>query len=51
MNGPGGIIVYDFAFEGVEWEARTGVTDITGVMTWRYNHRRIMPRTDADLAF
>jgi hypothetical protein len=46
-----GIVVYDFAFEGFEWESRTGVASVTGVMMYRYNRRRIMPRTDLDLPF
>lgn len=51
LNGPGGILAYDFLYQDLDWDSRGGVTSITGVMTWRYGRRRIMPRTAADLPF
>ena len=49
VNGPGGIIVYDFMYTDFEWDFRQGLSNVTGVMGWRYGRRRIMPRTDQDL--
>ncbi|MCC7386517.1 MAG: hypothetical protein IT384_32055 [Deltaproteobacteria bacterium] len=51
LNGPGGIIAYDFVYQDLDWDSRAGVTNVTGVMTWRYDRRRIMPRSAADLPF
>jgi len=44
------VIVYDRAFDGsdTEWTNEIGTVPVTGVMTWRYNRRRITPRTTAD---
>lgn len=50
LNGTGGILVYNYAYEGADWDSRSGSTGITGVMTWRYNRRRIMPRTGTDFS-
>lgn len=48
VNGTAGIVVYDFVYESADWSARVGDIPITGVMSWRYNRRRILPRTSAD---
>lgn len=51
VGGPGGILVFDYAYEDLSWDGRVGASPVTGVMTWRYGRRRIMPRTDVDLPF
>ena len=48
VNGTGGILVYDFVYEDADWASRVGDTPVAGIMTWRYNRRRIMPRVGAD---
>ena len=50
VNGSGGILVYNFVYEDFDWDSRSASTGITGVMSWRYNRRRIMPRNGADFS-
>jgi predicted extracellular nuclease len=50
VNGSGGILVYNFVYEDFDWDSRSASTGITGVMNWRYNRRRIMPRNGADFS-
>jgi len=51
VGGPTGIVVDKRAFEGSDSEWNAGKTDgpITGVMDFRFDRRRIHPRTAADL--
>jgi large repetitive protein len=42
------IVVYDRVYQDADWVARAGQSPITGVMTIRFDRRRIMPRTGAD---
>ena len=44
-----GIVVYDRLYSGADWSARAGTTAVTGVMMTRFERRRIMPRSAADL--
>jgi cytosine/adenosine deaminase-related metal-dependent hydrolase len=44
-----GIVVYDRAYSDADWVAEKNQTGVTGVMTYRFNRRRIQPRTTADL--
>jgi hypothetical protein len=44
------ILVTDYVYESSDWLSRIGDLDITGVTSWRYDNRRIMPRTSADFA-
>ncbi len=48
VGGAAGIVVHDRCYEGSDWAARVCDSPITGVMTWRFDRRRIMPRTSAD---
>lgn len=48
VNGTAGIVVWDFTYESTNWTSRIGDTPVTGIMSWRFNRRRIMPRTTAD---
>ncbi|WP_428267460.1 thrombospondin type 3 repeat-containing protein [Haliangium sp.] len=48
VNGSAGILVYDLLYQDSDWSAQTGTTPVTGVMHYRFERRRIMPRTGAD---
>jgi large repetitive protein len=45
----GMIIVYDRLYRDSDWAARAGQSPVTGVMSFRFDRRRIMPRTGADI--
>jgi large repetitive protein len=45
----GTLVVYDRAYAGADWAAQAGQLDITGVMSYRFNTRRIQPRNAGDL--
>jgi hypothetical protein len=45
----GAIAVWKRAYQDADWTARMGATGVAGVMTWRFERRRILPRTAADL--
>jgi len=48
-TGPGGVIVvFDRSYEDSDWAAQIGNTPVSGVMMFRWERRRIMPRTSAD---
>lgn len=49
VNGASGIIVYGTAYEGSDWLSQVGASSVTGVMTWRFDRRRIQPRIASDL--
>ena len=42
------IVVYNKAYEDADWASHVGDTAVTGVMMYRFDRRRIMPRTAAD---
>ncbi len=43
------IIVYDKVYVGADWATEAGQLGITGVMSFRFERRRIQPRSSADL--
>ena len=48
IDGADGVVVYDRLYQGSDWGAQKGTLPVTGVMNYRWNRRRIMPRTDSD---
>ncbi len=44
------ILVSDYVYESTDWLSHIGDLDITGVTSWRYDNRRIMPRSSSDFA-
>ena len=48
IGGSAGVVVFDRCYTGGDWEAVKGTTPVTGVMTTRWERRRLMPRTDDD---
>ena len=48
LGGSAGILVFDRLYEGADWADHVGTVPVTGVMNYRWNRRRIMPRTGAD---
>ncbi len=49
IGGSSGVVVFDRLYECDDWGARVGELPVTGVMTYRYDRRRIMPRGEGDL--
>jgi cytosine/adenosine deaminase-related metal-dependent hydrolase len=47
--GSTAIVVYDRAYAGADWVSQIGQTAVVGVMTFRFERRRIQPRSSADL--
>ena len=47
--GATGILVYDRAYANADWVAQKSQTGVVGVMTFRFDRRRIQPRSAADL--
>jgi hypothetical protein len=49
VTGPSGsVLVYDNAYQDNDWASQAGTTPVAGVMMYRFDRRRIMPRTAAD---
>ncbi|HUH01885.1 MAG TPA: thrombospondin type 3 repeat-containing protein [Kofleriaceae bacterium] len=48
VNGTTGILVYKHAYGASDWTTHVGKMPVTGVMMYRFDRRRIMPRTAAD---
>ena len=48
IGGTSGVLVYDRVYEDADWAMQIGTLPVTGVMNWRWNRRRIMPRTADD---
>lgn len=44
-----GIVVYDRAYTGADWVSQKSQAGVVGVMTYRFERRRIQPRSAADL--
>ena len=42
------IIVFDRSYGSDDWADNIGSAPVTGVMTYRFDRRRIMPRTPSD---
>jgi hypothetical protein len=47
--GTTGIVVYDRAYADADWVSQKSQTGVVGVMTFRFERRRIQPRSTADL--
>ena len=45
----GSILVYDQVYQDADWASQSSQSGVTGVMGYRHNRRRILPRTTADL--
>jgi cytosine/adenosine deaminase-related metal-dependent hydrolase len=48
IDGADGVIVFDRLYEDADWDSNISVLPVTGVMNYRWDRRRIMPRTGAD---
>ncbi len=48
IGGAAGVVVSDDVWTGGAWSSQVGVTPVTGVMQWRFDRRRILPRVNAD---
>lgn len=48
IDAAAGVLVYQSAYTGADWATHVGTMPVTGVMTYRFDRRRIMPRTSAD---
>jgi len=48
IDGPNGVLVYDRYYEEADWSSQIGVLPVTGVMMYRFDRRRVMPRTASD---
>ena len=48
IDGEDGVIVFDRLYEDADWETHIGSLPVTGVMNYRWDRRRIMPRTAGD---
>ena len=44
------IAVWQEAYEDADWVSQMGVTPVAGVMSYRFDRRRILPRTTADFS-
>ena len=47
-SGTDVIIVYKKLYAGTDWTAHIGQVPVAGVMTYRFDRRRVMPRTASD---
>jgi len=50
IGGSSGILVFDRMYSGSAWSAGEGTVTVSGIMTTRWERRRIMPRDDDDLS-
>ncbi|MFK7928342.1 MAG: amidohydrolase family protein [Myxococcota bacterium] len=48
LGGSAGVVVFDRMYTDADWAGNVGKTPVAGVMTTRWERRRIMPRNDAD---
>ncbi len=48
IGGPTGVLVFDRYYADSDFTSRIGELPVTGVMMYRFERRRIMPRTAAD---
>ena len=48
IDGEDGVVVFDRLYEDADWETHIGSLPVTGVMNYRWDRRRIMPRTAGD---
>ncbi len=50
VGGASGVVVYDRLYEGADWADHIGGVPVTGVMGWRFDRRRLMPRAAGDFS-
>ena len=48
VGGSAGLLVYDNAYECSDWNDTIGSLPVTGVMMYRWNRRRLVPRANFD---
>jgi large repetitive protein len=48
LGGPTGVVVFDRLYEDADWGSHIGEVPVTGVMGFRWERRRVMPRTSSD---
>ena len=48
IDGSAGVLVFDRLYEDADWADQIGTLPVTGVMNYRWNRRRIMPRDASD---
>jgi hypothetical protein len=48
IDGAAGVVVFDRYYEDSDWAARTGTLPLTGIMGFRWDRRRVMPRVASD---
>lgn len=48
IDGPTGLLVYDKLYEDADWAVHVGEFPVQGVMTFRWERRRVMPRAGWD---
>jgi cytosine/adenosine deaminase-related metal-dependent hydrolase len=48
IGGATGVLVYDKAYGGSDWAAHIGELPVRGVLTYRWNRRRVVPRGPDD---
>jgi cytosine/adenosine deaminase-related metal-dependent hydrolase len=48
IGGGAGVLAYDKCYEDGDWATHTAETPVTGVMSFRWNRRRVMPRDAND---
>ena len=47
-SGSSGILIYDRTYSGSDWNEQKGTLPVTGVMMYRFNRRRLLPRVPTD---
>jgi hypothetical protein len=48
IDGADGVLVYDRLYQDSDWLDQVSTLPVVGVMNYRWNRRRVMPRTAAD---
>jgi len=48
VSGADTVIVWNRLYGGADWATHIGQPGVTGVMSWRFNRRRILPRVAGD---
>ena len=48
IGGSNGVVVFDRMYEDSLWTSHIGETPVVGVLTWRWERARLMPRTADD---
>ena len=48
VGGAGGVVVYDKYYQDADWADHVGQLPVTGVMGYRFDRRRLMPRDGED---